>query len=172
MADAHRRCAGHRRTLANDGCCARDSNPIARTDPFGDRDAASAYSYGAADQHAIAAANPVADAGTSNHRANGNTNTTNRYRNRCAFANRRCGSNALPDRSTGPAVTDSCCNGNALPDRSTSPAVTDIHSDRSASRAPNHASPAADRSAPGDSATTSADDGARSSAAAALALLW
>lgn len=148
MAGVNRRRADHGRTLANDSGCASDGDrsAIAGTDPDSNGDAASSHSYGAANQHAVAATDAVADAGTDNHRPNGNPDPTDRYRDRRAVANCWCDRSAIADRSTGSAVANR-------------------HGDR-------RAAGAADRRAAGAAATACADGGARRSAAAAVALLW
>lgn len=148
MAGVNRRRADHGRTLANDSGCASDGDrsAIAGTDPDSNGDAASSHSHGAANQHAIAATDAVADAGTADYCTIGNPDPTDRHCNRCAVANYWCDRSAIADRSTGSAVANR-------------------HGDR-------RAACAADRGAAGDAATACADGGARRSAAAAVALLW
>lgn len=89
MAGIERQRFSHRSAVADDGAAAGDGdgNRIAATVPLSDGDAASSHSHGAADQYAIAATYAVANAGTGDHRPNGDTDTTNRYRNCRAVAN-------------------------------------------------------------------------------------
>jgi hypothetical protein len=158
MAGVDGRHTVHRRALADDGGCVGDGDcdPITATDSFGDGDAASSHSHGAANQYAFATANPISNAGTGDYRADSSADATNRQRDRHAVANRER-------------------NGCPLPDRSTDPTDADFHGDCgagcAANRCADHSPSTANRCASGDAATSSADGSACGSAAAVVALL-